>query len=59
MKLKDSLLEGIMEFVRNSYAISSVLKNFGSISEFLRAHCPDKTAPYEIAPKFYSMLTVI
>jgi len=43
--------DGIMEFVRNSSAISSVLKNFGSISEYLRHHCPDKTAPFEIAPK--------
>jgi hypothetical protein len=39
-----------MEFVRNSMAISSVVKNHGSITEYLRLHNPDKSGPYEMKP---------
>ncbi len=42
--------DGIMEFVRNSMAISSVVKTHGSITEYLRLHNPDKSGPYEMAP---------
>lgn len=42
--------DGIMEFVSNSMPISAILKNFGSITDFLRQHNPDKSGPYEIDP---------
>lgn len=44
--------DGIMEFVQNSMPISAILKNFGSITEYLRHHNPDKKGPYEIAPLY-------
>jgi phosphatidylinositol 3-kinase len=45
------IVSGIMEFCRNSMPISAVLKNFnGSISDYLRHHNHDKSAPGEIAP---------
>ena len=40
-----------MEFCRNSMPISAVLKNFNNtISDYLRHHNPDKSAPDGIAP---------
>lgn len=42
--------DGIMEFVQNSMPISAIQKNFGTISEYLRTHNPDKNGPYEISP---------
>eukprot|EP01033_Poteriospumella_lacustris_P007531 gene7531-5414_t len=41
--------DGIMEFVQNSMPISAILKNFGSITEYLRSHNPDKNGPYGIS----------
>lgn len=42
--------DGIMEFVRNSMPISAVLKNHGSILEYLRLYNHDKSGPFEIKP---------
>lgn len=42
--------DGIMEFVRNSMPISAVLKNHGSILEYLRLYNYDKSGPFEISP---------
>ncbi len=39
-----------MEFVRNSMAVSGVLRNFGSITDYLKHHNPDKSGPYEMSP---------
>ena len=41
--------DGIMEFVTDAQAISSILKDFKSIANFLRHHNPDVTGPYEIS----------
>jgi phosphatidylinositol 3-kinase len=42
--------DGVMEFVRNSTAISSVHKNFGSIQDYLRKYNEDKNGPFQISP---------
>jgi phosphatidylinositol 3-kinase len=42
--------DGIMEFVSNSEAVSAILKEHKSITQFLRFHNPDRSGPYEIAP---------
>jgi hypothetical protein len=42
--------DGLMEFVRNSSAISSVLKN-GTILDFLRQYNYDRNGPFEITKK--------
>jgi phosphatidylinositol 3-kinase len=42
--------DGLMEFVTGAMAISAILKEFKSISNFLRHHNPDKYGPYEISP---------
>ena len=42
---------GIMEFVVRSMPISAIMKKFGSITEFLRHHNPDKSGPFGIAPQ--------
>jgi len=41
--------DGIMEFVPGAMAISAILKEFKTISNFLRHHNPDKSGPYEIS----------
>lgn len=41
--------DGIMEFVQQSMPISAILGNFGSITEYLRTHNPDKNGPYGIS----------
>jgi phosphatidylinositol 3-kinase len=43
--------DGIMEFVRNSMAISSVLKNHGTIIDYLKKYNEDKTGPFGISPQ--------
>jgi hypothetical protein len=38
-----------MEFVSGSMAVSAILKEHKSISNYLRHHNPDKKGPYEIS----------
>ena len=42
--------DGIMEFVPNSHAISSILKEYRTIGAFLKKHNLDRSAPYEVSP---------
>lgn len=51
--------DGIMEFVQNSMPISAILKNFGSITEYLRSHNPDKNGPYGISAVYVVLILVV
>jgi phosphatidylinositol 3-kinase len=42
--------DGIMEFCKNSAAVSGALKKHGSLAEYLRVHNADPSAPYGISP---------
>lgn len=42
--------DGIMEFVLNSMPISAIMRNYGSIHDYLKKHNYDKNGPYEISP---------
>eukprot|EP01039_Chlorochromonas_danica_P008751 gene8751-9645_t len=42
--------DGIMEFVLNSMPISAIMRNYGSIHDYLMKHNHDKNGPYEISP---------
>jgi hypothetical protein len=44
--------DGIMEFVPGSMAVSAILKEFRTITGYLKHHNPDKNGPYEIAPMY-------
>lgn len=41
--------DGIMEFVSNSMPISAILRNHGSITNFLKIHNPEENGPYGIS----------